>query len=44
MAGPLADSKVELTAAMKADSMVARKADSKAAWKEMRSVAMRVDC
>jgi len=26
-----------------ADSMVARKADSKAAWKVMRSVAMRVE-
>ena len=48
MAGRMADSKVLTTAAMKADrkadSMAARKADWKAAWRETRSVAMRVDC
>ena len=47
MAGLMADSKVATTAAMKvektADSMVARKADWKAAWKVMRSVAMKVE-
>ena len=48
MAGRTADSKVLLSAAVKVEktvgSMVARKADWKAAWRETRSVAMRVDC